>query len=270
MYFNDDITDKMGFNLVANAYDQARPHYPDVIFSTLLQAMGHHPLVDGANISRVLEIGAGSGQATSTLARMANYLDCIEPGNHFALLLREHFANDAQVNVIESTLEDYMCDQPYDLIVSACALHWVPREVAYARIHQLLQPGGWLLAIWNQPRLPAEIDVLIDSVFTAELPGFRIPRCGGDEIDLFEKGARDFSRGRSFMHCQHTIYEEPRTVDSQTLINLIWSYVSPVHLSQDLRQCLRRSLVEAVEALEQAQFQLTNYFPVVFGQYSQV
>lgn len=266
MYFNDNITDKMGFNLVATAYEQARPSYPDYVFQYALQAMGLTTDLDCAHISKVLEIGSGSGQATSDLIRMADKLDCIEPGDNFAALMRSKFAPFLKVSVIKTFFEEYSSDNHYDLIVSASALHWIPQDIAYTKIKELLRPGGWLLAIWNQSRFSSQIDALIDEIFSDMIPGFRIPRCDQDERDLFDQGFNDFAENRGFINCQHTIYSEPRIINAETLINLIWSYVSPVHLTQEERKQLHFSLCKAVDETGLEKHELTNFFPIAIGQ----
>lgn len=263
MYFNDNITDKMGFNLVADAYDDARPHYPEVLYTDALNTMGIND--KNVKIDRVLEIGSGSGQATKKLTQWTQRLDCIEPGHHFAAQLRKKFKNTA-VSIYEQGFESFETDDHYDLIASACALHWIPKATAYRKITELLKPGGWLLAVWNQPRFTEEIDELIHSVFHSTLPDFSIPNCSQKERDFFEEGYNDFL-ARGFIDGYHHIYTEPRTLSSQTLINLIWSYVSPIHLSEHTRSKLHNQLTKAVDNLANTEHELTNFFPLAMGQW---
>ena len=55
--------DSNSFDKVAEAYDRARPGYPESMFDDLIT---HKNIHEG---SRVLEVGAGTGQATLLLAR---------------------------------------------------------------------------------------------------------------------------------------------------------------------------------------------------------
>jgi len=60
------------FDSVAEIYDDVRPHYPTTIYDALAELV--QPPAD------VLEIGAGSGQATVDLAQRGYRVIAIEPG----------------------------------------------------------------------------------------------------------------------------------------------------------------------------------------------
>ncbi len=267
MYFNENITNRLGFSLVAEAYDHARPSYPKQIFSDLMRAAGPPKEANQARFPKVLEIGPGTGQLTSSLIELSGQLNALEPGPQFAQILRERYREQSQIQIVPKTLENYQSPHCYDLLASACALHWVPKELAYQKIHQLLKPGGWLLALWNQPRFTPEIYSIIDAVFPETIPGFRIPRCSQDEVELFHQGVEELQSKRGFVDCQAHIHREPRTVSPQTLVRLIWSYVSDERLTAETRRELLSGLTQAVDRLNQDQFQLENYFPAVFGRY---
>ena len=66
------------FDQNARGYNQLRPGYPEELFEDIVTFSGVAP--DG----RVLEIGAGPGQATIPFARRGYRMLCIEPGVHLA------------------------------------------------------------------------------------------------------------------------------------------------------------------------------------------
>ncbi|HZW47585.1 MAG TPA: methyltransferase domain-containing protein, partial [Microvirga sp.] len=74
-------------------------------------------IADGGCADRVLEIGAGSGQATGDLARMARSLTCIEPGPTFVALLRERFTGLARFSLHQGDYEGFTDSAPFDLVV---------------------------------------------------------------------------------------------------------------------------------------------------------
>lgn len=130
------------FDRVAEVYHHARPDYPAEVYD-LLAAQG----VIGPGL-KVLEIGAGSGQATAELLRRGCVVDAVEPGPALADTLRERFAG-GPLTVIEATAEDAeLADAAYDSVVAATALHWVDTTVALPRLHAALRPGGRLGVWW--------------------------------------------------------------------------------------------------------------------------
>ena len=130
------------FDRVADVYRHARPDYPAEVYD-LLAARG----VIGPGL-RVLEIGAGSGQATAELLRRGCAVDAVEPGPALAATLRTRFA-DAPVTVVEATAEDAdLADAAYDSVVAATALHWVDTAAVLPRLHAAVRPGGRLGVWW--------------------------------------------------------------------------------------------------------------------------
>ena len=129
------------FDRVASTYRHARPGYPAEVYDLL---SAHGAIGPGL---RVLEIGAGSGQATAELLRRGCVVDAVEPGPALAVDLRARFPED-RLTVLEATAEDAdLPESAYDSVLAATSLHWVDTEVALPRLHAALRPGG-RLGIW--------------------------------------------------------------------------------------------------------------------------
>jgi SAM-dependent methyltransferase len=48
------------------------------------------------------------------------------------------------------SFEDFQAlPQSFDLIISAQAFHWIPPEIGYPKVHELLKLGGVLAVFWN-------------------------------------------------------------------------------------------------------------------------
>jgi SAM-dependent methyltransferase len=109
---------------MAERYDAARPGYPDALFRDVLARTGAR---------HVLEIGAGTGQATLALARLGCDVLALEPGPRLAAILRAKVAAFAGVRVVESTFEEWNTSPTQcDLVLAAQSLHWVDPAVRYA------------------------------------------------------------------------------------------------------------------------------------------
>lgn len=129
------------FDRVASTYRHARPGYPDAVYDLLA---AHGAIGPGL---RVLEIGAGAGQATAELLRRGCVVDAVEPGPALAETLRVRFAG-AALTVMETTAEAAdLAEASYDAVLAATSLHWVDTEPVLPRLHAALRPGG-RLGIW--------------------------------------------------------------------------------------------------------------------------
>lgn len=122
------------FDSVAELYDQARPGYPPMLFADL----------DLAG-RRVLEIGAGTGQATRDLLAAGAVVTCAEPGPHLAGLLVSKLPEARVLGCEFEAVPDGV--GPFDSIVSFTAWHWVDPQVRADRVLALLAEGGCLVTV---------------------------------------------------------------------------------------------------------------------------
>ena len=129
------------FNLVPDAYRDARPPYPDAVFALLTRVCG---LRAGA---RVLEVGAGTGQATLPLLRCGAQVTAIEPGTALSEVLIQRAAG-YPLTVMTATFEAATVPKSaFDIVAAATAWHWVDPRVRVHKAASTLHPGGWL-AVW--------------------------------------------------------------------------------------------------------------------------
>jgi SAM-dependent methyltransferase len=140
------------FGSTAAIYAAARPDYPNRVFDILRDRCMLGPS------SRVLEIGAGSGQATMRLAEWGASIVAVEPSDALAEQLRARLRTARRLEIVVAAFEDV--DVPpssFDLVTAATAFHWLDPEVALPKIAAILRPGGWLALWWNvfgDPSLP--------------------------------------------------------------------------------------------------------------------
>jgi SAM-dependent methyltransferase len=218
MYFNDDISDRLSFSSVSREYDLGRPGYPKAFYDHIRSKCG------GSKIHSILEIGAGSGQATADLVTMCNIMECVEPGVNFYDLLQDKF-KVGSVKIHNMLFEDYHSNEKFDLVVSASALHWIPKEVFYGNIHGLLNDGGVFAGMWYQPKFTQTVYNIIENIIKKVSPDFRIPSLSYDDLALFDIGFEEFSFKRGFTQCEKVIWSSHRNVTPTLLFNLIWSYL---------------------------------------------
>lgn len=146
--FGDDVA----------AYDSGRLGYPDRLYELLVQHCG---LKDGTS---VLEVGAGTGQATGQLLAHGASVYAVELSADLADKLRSNFTTD-RLAVAVGEAEDVHVDAgTFDLVVAATSLHWLRQPEGLVACVRALRPGGWLAAWWNVYGDPTRPDPFHDSL----------------------------------------------------------------------------------------------------------
>jgi SAM-dependent methyltransferase len=129
------------FNEDAERYDRARPRYPVQMFDDLAAAAVPAE-------ARVLEIGCGTGQATVALAERGYRIVAVELGPEMATVARRNLARFDSVEVVTAAFEDWpLPDQPFDVVFSATAFHWVDPAVRVSKSADALRTGGLLATV---------------------------------------------------------------------------------------------------------------------------
>jgi SAM-dependent methyltransferase len=157
----------LSFGAVADLYDSSRPRYPGALIADVIAAGGQlNP--------RILEVGAGTGKATRDLAARGAQLVAIEPDEAMAKVNRSTLPAGGDVTLVISTFEDLLLPpEPFDVVASAQAWHWVDPKVGFAKARRALRPGGHLAIFWNGPRrIESELRAAIDDVYEQHVPGF--------------------------------------------------------------------------------------------------
>jgi SAM-dependent methyltransferase len=145
---------KETFDTVADLYDAVRPTYPTALFEVVAAAAAIEP-GDWA-----LEVGCGSGQATSGLLQLGLTVTALDPGPALIANARRRYAGVEAVDFITASFEAWSPPaRAFRLVASAQAWHWIDPEIAFAKAAHALEPGGVLAVFGNVP-LPAAPEVL--------------------------------------------------------------------------------------------------------------
>ena len=132
------------FGAVADAYAAARPDYPERVYDVLRVRCALGPRV------RVLEIGAGSGQATRRLLELGATVVAVEPDARMAEHLGRLDAGRDRLEVVVRPFETTSFPvTSFDLVASATAFHWLDPSHALPAVARVLRPGGSLALWWN-------------------------------------------------------------------------------------------------------------------------
>jgi len=130
------------FDEVALLYNEARPRYPDELFSVLIDVTGLH------KGSKLLEIGPGTGQATKPLAKKGFDITAVELGSALAEVARHELHDYKNVQILTGAFEELTLPaKSFDLIFAATSFHWIEQSAKYSKTHSLLKDTGHLAII---------------------------------------------------------------------------------------------------------------------------
>ncbi|MFD1934627.1 class I SAM-dependent methyltransferase [Nonomuraea mangrovi] len=141
------------FDRVADAYDAARPGYPDELFRALGEMSGVE--LTGAT---VVDVGAGTGISARALRERGARVVALDPG-------REMLARLVARNLSSSTAEPRgqgvvvavqgdgnalpIRDGGADLVTYAQSWHWLDPAASVTEARRVLRDGGAIAAWWN-------------------------------------------------------------------------------------------------------------------------
>ena len=152
----DWLKESETFNQMVDYYDKYRPSYPQEIIDTIIKKANLH------TGSKILEIGSGSGKATTQFADYGFEMCCIDPGVKLIEKGRERFQGK-NIKFIASRFEDFTTTSCYyDAIISAQAFHWLPQPTGYEKCASALKDCGYLAPFWN-------IEILQETTMDKEL-----------------------------------------------------------------------------------------------------
>ncbi|MCX4681029.1 class I SAM-dependent methyltransferase [Streptomyces sp. NBC_01433] len=130
------------FDEAAELYDRARPGYPAALVGELVSRSGL------SSTGRVLEVGTGTGQLTVPLAGLGCWITAVELVPALAAVARRNLRPFPRAHVDVCAFERWDLPQdPFDLVVSATAFHWIDPVVRVAKAAAALRPDGMLALV---------------------------------------------------------------------------------------------------------------------------
>ncbi len=130
-----------GFEAEAEAYDRARPAYPPDAVGWLTANLRIGPG------SRVVDLAAGTGKLTASLADADARLAAVEPVTGMRAQFRRRLPGVPLLAGVAEALP--FAPASLDAVVVAQAFHWFDAERALAELGRVVRPGGRLGLIWN-------------------------------------------------------------------------------------------------------------------------
>lgn len=134
------------FNTAAAQYAANRPSYPPTLFTTIEELVGR-PL-KGA---KVIDVGAGTGIATTLLHARGADVIAVEPGEGMAEEFRRTLPDIPLVRGTGDALP--LASACADFLTYAQSWHWTTPAHSLPEAFRVLRPGGALALWWNTDAL---------------------------------------------------------------------------------------------------------------------
>ena len=233
------------FNTIADTYEKLRPGYVDELYQAILE---YKPI---NNTSSVVEIGIGGGQATLPFLQTGCKLTAVDYGENFCQICREKFKEFPNFSAVSGKFEDIDFNGEYDLIYSASAFHWIPEEIGYKKVYEMLKDGGVFARFANhpyrdkgKPALSEEMDrIYAEYYYKYHNKEPKTP------VEYTEQQAHDralIAEKYGFTDIQYKLFYRTRTFFAKEYIKLLGTYSDHIAIEESIRTEFFSKIEEAI------------------------
>jgi SAM-dependent methyltransferase len=125
-------------------YVKYRPHYPEALYSYLLEKSLIHEK------SVIADIGCGTGISSELFLKHGHTVFGIEPNENMLNAAKTYLQNNTLFIPILSGAENTTLENnSVDLIICAQAFHWFNKEKCKTEFKRILKPTGNVVLVWN-------------------------------------------------------------------------------------------------------------------------
>ncbi len=220
---------RLTFGAHADAYERARPEWPDEAARWLVP--------DGAEL--VVELGAGTGKLTRAVDMLGVRVVAVEPDPRMLAVLR-----GLGLEGVEGSAEAIpFGDGVADAVVAGSSLHWFELEQALPEIHRVLRPGGRFAFGWNhRDDRHLAIAGMAEAVYAAQ-ERTRGPRWRSRDWPT------ELTASGLFGDVEHALFEHVHELPREALGDHLMSYSGVAALPEDERTaCAARAVAEILDS----------------------
>ena len=236
------------FDTVASTYEKFRPGYTEELYRMLFDYIPVHA------DSKVVEIGIGGGQATEPILQTGCELTAVEYGEQFSALCREKFKDYPTFSVTTGKFEDTHFEKDtYDFIFSASAFHWIPEEIGYSKVFDMLRSGGAFARFANHPfrdksnpALTEEIDHIYGQYYYKFHNKKQEPLLEYSEEQAQSRAM--IAKKYGFTNIRYALFERTRTFSAGEYRTLLGTYSDHIAIEETIRNEFFTKIEDAINA----------------------
>jgi ubiquinone/menaquinone biosynthesis C-methylase UbiE len=241
---DDNMDKKYLFDQIVLNYEKSRADYGTKLFNDIIKY---------AKISKdksIIEVGCGTGKATEPFLKTKCKVTAVELGKNLASYTREKFEKYRNLDVVQSSFEDYECeDNKFDMLYSATAFHWIPDEIGYKKAYRIIKNGGSIALFWNKPCVNKKDNPLhqkIQSIYKELLPEWSY-KASDNEDEAKHKARINNLEQYSFTDIEFKQYHNTRKKTGAEYIELLNTYSDHRALEKSIQLTLYNSIRAAIE-----------------------
>ncbi|MBT5022471.1 methyltransferase domain-containing protein [Candidatus Woesearchaeota archaeon] len=239
------------FGNISKIYNLARPDYPEELIDDITKELKPN--------SKILDVGCGTGQATKILAKKGFQITGTDLSEEMITIAKTNCPN---ANFLAGRFEDIDFNQnnqnnqteKFDLITSGMAWHWLDKNIAYKKAHDLLNPNNpnsKLAIFWSyQEKEKSEIIQKVGIVLDKYSAPNRGP-AGSLVLESFGQTLTELKNKQDlFNNITTKSYQSNLNFTKQKYIDLVISYGWVQNLENDKQSKLIQDLNNAIEPNE--------------------
>ena len=229
------------FNTVYTEYDRWRPNYVKEMYDDIFRAKTIN------ESSKVLEVGIGTGQATLPILKKGCRLIAIELGEQLAEFSRNKFKGYEKFTVENLAFQDFKCaPNSFDLIFSATAFHWIPEEIGYTKVFDMLKSGGVFARFANHPykdKKRNNISSALKDIYAKYMPNSLDK---GEYTEQNAKNIADIAYKYGFVDMSHKLYHRTRNFTAHEYTLLLGTYSDHISIEETTRIRFFQEIKDAI------------------------
>jgi ubiquinone/menaquinone biosynthesis C-methylase UbiE len=230
------------FNTAYLEYDKWRPTYVTELYKDIFA------FKEINQSSNVLEIGIGTGQATMPILEKGCSLTAIELGDKLSEYTKQKFSDYKNFNIKNIAFQDLECPpNTFDLVFSATAFHWIPEELGYTKVYEMLKSGGIFARFANHPfkdKEKEELHVAMQKIYSKYMPG-SVSSEEYSEEDA--QNCADISKKYGFIDVNYKLYHRTRSFNAKEYVSLLGTYSDHIAIEEQKRQKFFSEIEKTIE-----------------------
>lgn len=236
------LTFEKTFDNQTLSYEKVRPTYPAELYDDIFR---YRPIGWDSN---VLEIGIGTGKATTPFLEKQCRLVALEPGGNLAAFSAEKFKDYPYFLLQNQMLQDFRCGpETFDLIYAATSFHWIPEEYGYKRVYELLKKGGAFARFAyhaNKDREREAMTFEIQECYQKYMNASKEPKpyCEEDALLLAE-----VAKKYGFVDTEYRMYHWTKDFSADDYMEVLKTYPDHMSLEAIVREKLFQGIYKAIE-----------------------
>lgn len=145
-------------------YIKYRPTYPPALIDLLAEKCGLIPE------SVIADVGSGTGILTEMFLKHGNPVFAVEPNADMRNAAEQLLGRYPNFTSVEAGAESStLRSQSVDFVTAGQAFHWFDIEAARAEFLRILKPRGWVVLVWNLPRIETPLEKDYDEIWRNDL-----------------------------------------------------------------------------------------------------